>query len=241
MKSLLTTGQAAKLLDVSADAVLKWIKSGRIPAQRTAGGHYRLRRVDVERLRTSSGDRRFRFCWEFHSREGKLPEECKECLVYVARAMRCYELAKPTRDEGHSKLYCKSTCEECDYFRMMQGKVANVLVVSDRKELTALLERQSFEATFNLAFAETGYSVSSLVESFRPDFAVIDCGMGTDKARGIAMHLVEDPRLQLVRIILAGTPDEYPSECDRPVFARIGRPFDLARISECISEILEAV
>ena len=45
-----TTGQAARLCSVTPDTVLKWIKAGRIEAQRTAGGHYRISPQELERL-----------------------------------------------------------------------------------------------------------------------------------------------------------------------------------------------
>ena len=44
MDSLLSTGDVAKLFGVTPDAVLKWIKKGKLPATRTAGGHYRVTR-----------------------------------------------------------------------------------------------------------------------------------------------------------------------------------------------------
>jgi excisionase family DNA binding protein len=47
---LLSTGNAARLLSVTPDTVLKWIKSGRLPAIRTAGGPYRIARRDIAAL-----------------------------------------------------------------------------------------------------------------------------------------------------------------------------------------------
>ncbi len=44
VKSYLTTGEAAAIFDVDPDTVLRWIKSGEIPAIRTPGGHYRINR-----------------------------------------------------------------------------------------------------------------------------------------------------------------------------------------------------
>ena len=46
----LTTGQAAKYCSVKPDTVLKWIKRGRLTAERTPGGHYRIRPKDLEPL-----------------------------------------------------------------------------------------------------------------------------------------------------------------------------------------------
>ena len=41
-KDYLTTSQAAKILSVSPDAVLKWARAGKIEAYRTPGGHFRI-------------------------------------------------------------------------------------------------------------------------------------------------------------------------------------------------------
>ena len=46
----ISTGKAAKMLSVTPDAVLKWIKKGKIPARRTPGGHYRIPLDAVYRL-----------------------------------------------------------------------------------------------------------------------------------------------------------------------------------------------
>jgi excisionase family DNA binding protein len=44
VKNYITTGEAAALFGVEPDTVLRWIKSGYIPASRTPGGHYRIHR-----------------------------------------------------------------------------------------------------------------------------------------------------------------------------------------------------
>ena len=45
---LLTTGEAARLLQVSIDSVKRWGDRGRLPMLRTPTGHRRFRRSDVE-------------------------------------------------------------------------------------------------------------------------------------------------------------------------------------------------
>ena len=45
---MLSTGKVAKLRSVTPDTVLKWIKGGQLPAIRTAGGHYRIARRDLD-------------------------------------------------------------------------------------------------------------------------------------------------------------------------------------------------
>lgn len=46
----LTNAQAAQVLGVSAGTVRAWAAAGRLPHRRTAGGHRRFPRADVERL-----------------------------------------------------------------------------------------------------------------------------------------------------------------------------------------------
>lgn len=48
----LTTTQVAEVFRVDSSAVRRWVAKGQLkPAITTAGGHYRFRRDDVERLR----------------------------------------------------------------------------------------------------------------------------------------------------------------------------------------------
>ncbi len=47
---MLTTREVAELLQVDLSTVTRWIRYGRLPAIRTPGGQYRVRREDVERL-----------------------------------------------------------------------------------------------------------------------------------------------------------------------------------------------
>ena len=146
MPKYLTTGQAAKLCAVTPDTVLKWIRSGQLKALRTAGGHHRIERADLEDMipkppppapellpiatasmaeafataagpRPAVAPRQFRYCWE-HKGGGRLLDACKQCVVYEFRAQRCYEIIKHAKELGHAGQFCNGTCKTCDYYRL---------------------------------------------------------------------------------------------------------------------------
>jgi hypothetical protein len=75
------------------------------------------------------------------------------------------------------------------------------------------------------------------VTNFRPDYAIVDCSLGPDTSRDITNHLVEDPRVPFVKVVLAANKGEFPNECEKVVFARINRPFGIEDIRECIDGI----
>jgi excisionase family DNA binding protein len=47
---LLTAAEAAKMLRVSRDAVLRWIRLGQLPAVKLPSGSYRIHRDLVEKM-----------------------------------------------------------------------------------------------------------------------------------------------------------------------------------------------
>lgn len=250
---LLTTGQAAKLLSVTPDTVLKWIKGGQLPANQTAGGHYRIRPQDLNRLRGHQvlhGRRRgrtavvrssFEYCWEYNSKDGVQLPECKDCIVFRTRAYRCYEVLKLAPGTGHAQIFCRETCEKCDYFRRVHKQNINVLVISPNSELSEALLRDRDTVPFNLQCADSEYSCSAMVESFRPDFALIDCDLGAERSRELTRHLIMDSRVPCVRVVLAAKNGDHPRECDGAVFARIEAPFAVGDIADCIAGVNEAL
>lgn len=141
---LLSTGQAARLLNVTPDTVVKWIRKGALPALRTAGGHYRVAPQDLEQYtetetRPGPGEG-FVHCWEYYAVDGVVGAQCKECLVYRARALRCYEMSSLSRDAGYVGTYCKTSCDECPYYLQTVGQPRRVLVVTDSVKLRHQIE-----------------------------------------------------------------------------------------------------
>jgi excisionase family DNA binding protein len=243
----LTTGQAAAKCSVSADTVLKWIRSGLLPAQRTAGGHHRISEKDLDKviqpfrpafanIGDYSGKRHFRYCWDYNG-NGELLDTCRECPVYQMRARRCYEVARLAPESGPPKKFCKVSCEDCEYYHIVHEQGINILVITDNSDLTHFLKESVKGVSYNLEFADCEYACSAVVSRFRPDFAVIDCSLGSRTSRDITYHLSQDPRVPFVKVVLAGSEDEYPQECDKEVFARIERPFGIRDIKDCIEGI----
>lgn len=131
-KGYLTTFQAADILSVTPDSILKWIKSGKLKARRTPGGHYRISRQKVELLLNESDknvtqdvnltEQSIKYCWEFNSEQINCNSDCQNCLVYKSHALRCYEMSGLPPELGYLKKYCTSTCENCEYYKFVMSK-----------------------------------------------------------------------------------------------------------------------
>jgi excisionase family DNA binding protein len=129
-KGYLTTFQVAKLLSVTPDAVLKWVKSGKLEAYRTPGGHYRIPKKSIEVLLLGSEEKYlsetnqiqdvFKYCWEFNSQNDNCFDRCEDCVVFKTSAKRCYKMCNFPQELGHLKLFCNTSCENCEYYKFVQ-------------------------------------------------------------------------------------------------------------------------
>ncbi len=237
-KDFISTGKAAELCSVTPDTVLKWIKSGRIPANRTPGGHFRIHRQTLKSIIESGAlqgfesaeNRLFQFCWEYYSTDGKPKEDCYNCIAYRSRAMRCYEVSQLPEEAGHAKVFCDNTCDNCEYFQVVQGQRFNVLVVTRNPELRAGLESNARDLDFNLKIADNEYKCSMIIQNFRADYVILDSTMGIERWRELAEYLNKDPRVPFVKVVLASNENGIPAECERVIFGIIGNPFEAGDI-----------
>ena len=130
-KGYLTTFQAAELMSVSPDAVLKWVKSGKITAYRTPGGHYRIDKKEIEDLLSStdapnSSETKkvttiYPFCWEYNGHKNCNSQDCENCLVFKARALNCYEMSNLPQEFGHLRRFCELSCLSCEYYNIVNA------------------------------------------------------------------------------------------------------------------------
>jgi len=244
--ALLTTGQAARLCSVTSDTVLKWINKGRLRGVRTAGGHYRIERRELEPLivgprPTASPSQQLPecyshnvHCWEYLSDRGEIRDECRQCVVYRVRAARCFLMADMEADVGHALRFCQGSCEDCGYYRHVKNLAANVLVVTRDDALIDRIKSEKDESV-TLRFARSAYEASMIVQGFRAELVVIDQELVAAAESGLLESLSADPRLPGVKIVLAvrrggatGVRDD--SARQDVVWRVIEKPFELRQI-----------
>lgn len=243
--SMMSTGQASKLLSVTSDTILKWIKQGKLPAIRTPGGHYRISEEDIDdylalaakggRSPQPSAGNGLVYCWEYFAVDGQTKLECFDCLVYRAHALKCYEMNHLSREMGYKGGSCSSDCDTCSYFRYQQNSPYSVLVITDNKKTQERLVADNSDKSLNLQFATCEYECSLLIDRFHPDFVVVDCEMQEDKCRELCHHLANDPRISGNAIILA-TPMKRLS-ISFPGTVRIRHPFSLDDLEKRLRNI----
>jgi DNA-binding response OmpR family regulator len=119
--------------------------------------------------------------------------------------------------------------------RRHQERSKNVLVVTGDSELKRRLFEEAENVPFNVRITDCGYDCSLLVDSFRPDFVVLDCSVGLELTKEFICHLTQDPRIPDIRILLAaGENDAPPKHYGRMVHAWVKRPFSIWDIVERI-------
>lgn len=248
-KSYLTTSQAAKKLFVSPDTVLKWVKAGKIKAHRTLGGHFRIptkliddliedeNRHHSKSLVPVSENPSFQYCWEHQSQMGILNAKCTECVVYKSRARRCYELRDIPEEFGSLKLYCKGSCEKCDYYKLVNNLGLNVLIISNNNRLLSAVRETSIDEKYHIQTVSSEYECASTIEKFRPDFVIVDCSMGAIRTRELCNHIADDDRVPFTRLILTSKKNRLGDFCDREIFGWIRKPFTMRKLQRCIEGV----
>jgi len=213
---MLTTGQAARLCNVTPDTILKWIHDGRLQASCTRGGHFRIESAQLAAVRlpatakpsqaadSPGAEPKLLRCWEYMASGGETPEECLRCYAYRTRAAWCFEVRKLGCDVGQMSVYCRTACQDCLYYRRVTCQTTDVLVVTADPDLVEALKAGTRQLRFQVA--RNGYETSGLIASCRPAFAVIDIDVLRKSDSGLLDFLRMDPRACGLRIILAQPP-----------------------------------
>jgi excisionase family DNA binding protein len=241
-KELFTTREVATYFSVTADAVRKWLRSGRLKAEATPGGHHRIPRVSLLTFIKSRQEKQevplkkkvFQYCWEFHSNADGLKDGCAQCVVYRSRTGRCFELAKLPVETGHARLFCTNTCEKCEYYGMIWGSRPSLLIVTNQSKTRRELEALDEDIDFIIKFTDTPFKCSRVLESYIPDYIVVDCTHGENDCRDFIADLSNDFRIPMARIILVGDPAHFPRECEKMVYAFMIAPLNMNKLFDLI-------
>ncbi|MFZ5980102.1 MAG: MerR family transcriptional regulator [Candidatus Zixiibacteriota bacterium] len=241
-KDYYTTTEAARLLSVSPDTVLKWVKAGKLKSYRTFGGHFRIPQKAIEQPRDKSTavsefveqPTTHQFCWEYLAQGQEVQPECRECITYRSRSKRCYELRHLPEGLGCLRVYCKSDCTDCDYYHMVKEQGLNIIMLSDSGPFIKDAESINDHEGYEIKFARSEYDCAFLIEKFRPDYIVIDCSYGKKRTGAICTNLFNDPRIPVPRIILASKTKKLTEYCDKEVFGWIRKPFTFQQLEDCI-------
>ena len=244
-RDYLTTTQAAKLLSVSPDTVLKWVKAGKIKSYRTLGGHCRIPRSELAARLPDQGATTglpemalhpltYQYCWEYLAADGEISPDCKECITYRSRTRRCYELRDLPEGLGCLRVYCKSSCEECNYYHMVKEQGLNIILLGPNRRLFRDWDMGDNLNGVQIRYAENEYECSVLVEQFRPDYIVVDCSFGRRRTGLVCSNIFNDVRIPVARIILASKTRKLKEYCDREVCGWITKPFTWQQLKDCI-------
>lgn len=207
----LTTGQAARLLAVTPDTVLKWIHRGRIAAVQTAGGHHRIGFEEIRKLmgeanpevaqsEAAPGVAR---CWEYLGGGGAVRTVCLDCAVYRFRAARCYEVWERLGAGGTEERLCSGSCAVCPYYLRTHRLPQRVLVVS-RDEAWVAEWRDCAVRGVELAYAGGVYEASAVVGEFLPGVVLLDAELPGAELAELSEALRRDRRIPWVRVYVAG-------------------------------------
>ena len=244
-KDFLTTTQAARLLCVSPDTVLKWVKAGKVKSYRTLGGHFRIpiSELDIPTAETFDGPAAapdypeaisHLYCWEYLAGGGEIKRECKDCVTYRSRARRCYELKDLPGSMGCLNLLCDTECTNCEYYKVVSGQGINVLLLTKSKKLLTDMEAADGHNGIHIEVAESEYESAVIIQNFRPDYIVVDCALGRRRTSEVCTSLFSDIRIPVPRVILSSRTSLTRDYCDQEVFGWIRKPFTLSELRHCI-------
>jgi len=243
-----TTSQAAKLLSVSSDTVLKWVRAGKIPSYRTPGGHSRIPAEAISALLPgvlpaggiASGtpqEKPFNYCWDFYAGDDGVSQACLDCVAYKSQARRCYEMREIPEEFGHLRLFCETSCDACDFYQLTHRQARSGLVISKSRDWLDRLSEETVDPSFQLKFASSEYEAAAIIEKFRPDYIVLDCSFGKVRTREICQLLTKDVRIPFTRIILTSPKPKWRDDCDSEIFAWIKKPFSVRQLTELIEGV----
>jgi CheY-like chemotaxis protein len=144
--------------------------------------------------------------------------------------MRCFEMSSLSAETGYCGVFCATSCESCAYFQSQVRRPANVLIITNDGGFRETLEQDNDGNRFRLRFTNCEYECSALMETFRPDYVVVDCSLPREQCEEFCHHITQDPRIPRARIILAASPTAVPA-------LAVTRPYPCIEKSHAASQL----
>jgi len=242
MEEMISTGQAAKFCSVTPDTILKWIKNNKLQAVKTAGGHFRVSKENLKPYMVKTDEnkptpaKQIHYCWEYHAQNGKIVENCRECVIFKLKAEKCFLIAGAGKDKGHAQTFCKESCYECEFFHLMNETPKNVLIISENKQLKSGINSETNNG-MNVKCSCCGYETSTIIQEFHPNYIIIDESMVKSSSDEICKHILKDPRAHGSQIIFAVADTDKDKKLPEGVCASITVPFNSSDIKECFQRL----
>ena len=126
-KDVLTTGEVAKICNVSLRTVIKWFDKGylkgyiipgtkdrRIPRSELVD-FMKANKMPIRPLEQVNKGELMEYCWEYFERINPdfKAEDCENCIIFDSHTLGCYTLVGRLKTRGTS---CSAICEECEYY-----------------------------------------------------------------------------------------------------------------------------
>jgi excisionase family DNA binding protein len=180
-KDYMTTTELSKLCGVSRFTIINWTNEGKIKANRTVGGHYRIPVSEamsfLETFHTEVNGVASHLpghCWEYPQKTN-CSKECGNCLIFGKEVDYCFVLV---RQFGKGQIRCKGNCLSCGYFEeffKLYSKETQFEEPHGKKTKGMRMEKRNFLYKF-------GYGAGRSMQELK------------DKAAGLREKFVGRPR-----------------------------------------------
>jgi hypothetical protein len=153
-------------------------------------------------------------------------------------AARCFLMAGLEPEIGHARRFCQTSCQDCVYYRRVNGLATHVLLITSDDSIVESLSGDENES-IALRYARTPYEASAIIHEFRPAFAVIGEELAQTGEGSLLNSLAADPRVPGLRVILLAAEGTRGRRRARPkhdlIVSCMNRPVSLSQIAGVIS------
>jgi len=157
-------------------------------------------------------------------------------MVFMAKAEKCYLMAGFGDKSDHPGVHCKSSCFECEFFKFLDKPLMNVLIVSENADMCNQLKSEVSDNII-MKFSSCGYETATIIQTFQPDFIVIDDTLVSSKPDDLCRHLINDPRVHGAQIVLALNKPVKAEDLMDGICATIHTPFSPVELEMCFSKL----